>query len=247
MTPDVQKHLLELLEFIRYARRRGDDEHTNALLSNMSAALQALKVAGAMTPAEYDEWGQRASTSADLFGIGKPEGGSGQMYVAQRAFAAPGLPATTLQAQALAPRFSRLVMGPDEQDFYGGRLRILALEVYDTQVVVAWRVAPLPDPSAIAGRELDLLRGATQGLPEPERKRLGAELALESMSYLWQAFVISDDLGTVYRLLGSSADAGRSGNEISGRLVVEPSVAPAASMIDVDVLDIHFRFDLATA
>ena len=47
------------------------------------------------------------------------------------------------------PHFVRSIPGPDEYDLYGGRLRIRAIEVYDTMVSIGWRAAPMPDAAAI--------------------------------------------------------------------------------------------------
>ena len=251
MTPEVQRYLIDYLTFIRYARRRGDDQQTSSLLANITGALQALKVSRAVGSVEYDEWLERAGDAAGLFGKPTtPPSGSGGMHAgpqAARGATATAVSTATPHAPRLPPRFLRLIPGPDEQEFHGGRLRMLALELYDSQMVVQWRAAPLPDPPAIAQRELSLLDGATEGLPAPERERLHTAQALESISYLWQSFVVSDDLGTAYRLVGSSGDAGPSGNEMSGRLVVEPTAPVPASIIDVGVLDVHFRFDLTIA
>jgi hypothetical protein len=65
---------------------------------------------------------------------------------------------------AVLPRFVRSVPGPDaEYELRGGRLRIMAVEVYDTMVSIRWRSAPEPDVSAMFPDEAAQLAHDVEG------------------------------------------------------------------------------------
>ncbi|TMD91320.1 MAG: hypothetical protein E6I76_19090 [Chloroflexi bacterium] len=66
-----------------------------------------------------------------------------------------------------------MVPAPNEEyEFFGGRLRIVGVEEYDTEMAVHWRMAPLPDVDAALPEEAEAGDRDTQGLPEDERDRI---------------------------------------------------------------------------
>lgn len=60
----------------------------------------------------------------------------------------------------------------EEHDFYGGRLRIVGVELYETEMALHWRMAPLPDVDAALPEEAAARERDTLGLPEDERERI---------------------------------------------------------------------------
>jgi hypothetical protein len=165
------------------------------------------------------------------------------------------------------PNFVRWLPGPDnEYELYGGRLRILGVEVYDVLVRVGWRAAPMPDaaslfvhysmptmrrrgalePAAAAGSHNLVVRLAHEiehagGWPtEKTKKELEDHLGL----FLATAFGgIADDVGTVYLGRGGATYVGSDG--ITGTHDLHPAPPLDASKLTITWLDLTVDIPLS--
>jgi hypothetical protein len=125
-----------------------------------------------------------------------------------------------------APVFVRSQPGPDEGfEIHGGRLRVIAVEFYDSVVAVRWRASPEPDialafPQETAAPEQDLAGledWAADDLRTKGRQKL-------TMMRLYRRFDLTDDLGTTSTPKGSSHGGG--GGEMAGEAKFQPAVPP---------------------
>ena len=95
------------------------------------------------------------------------------------------------------PEFVRLVPAstPAQVTMHGGRFQVLGVEIYDTELAVAWRLAPLPSEESISAQKLNDLDVDTEGLPEDTREvmRLGLLERRRMRSPLCE---VGDDEGT---------------------------------------------------
>jgi hypothetical protein len=108
--------------------------------------------------------------------------------------------------------FVRSLPGPDDEiEIHGGKLRVIAIEFYDSAVAIRWRVSPQPDigsafPEETAALERDLI-GLEEWAAEDLRKKGNQTLA---MTRLYK-FELRDDLGTTYLPMGSRLGGGPNG------------------------------------
>src|SRR5207253_5474079 len=111
--------------------------------------------------------------------------------------------------------FRRLIAGPEvEASFSEGRLRMLALELYDISVAVQWRF--------VSQSALTTSRVA---------QSVHNELTLR------------DALGTPYNPIGGTSGATRR-DEVLGRKVFEPAVPAEAAWIEATIEELVFRITL---
>jgi hypothetical protein len=139
--------------------------------------------------------------------------------------------------------FIRSQPGPNEEfEVHGGRLRIIAVEFYDSAVVVRWRVSPEPDvtsafPDEAAALEQDLvgLEGwAAEDLRQKGRRKL-------SMMRLY-TFGLSDDVGTFYVPMGSRHGGGPHGMTGEAEFHAPP---PEASLLLLSWLGLEVPLPIA--
>jgi hypothetical protein len=89
----------------------------------------------------------------------------------------------TASTPAQSSRFWRLVPGPDcEEPLAGGRLRIVALELFDDHVAVHWRLAPPPDPEALFSSDLIALDAWPSGSGPSAAGRVAGACSSGSLS-----------------------------------------------------------------
>jgi hypothetical protein len=114
--------------------------------------------------------------------------------------------------------FQRLVVGPSEdQPFFRGRLRIIAVELYDEYVVVQWRYVPLPDSD------------------------MGEEPAMRFLD-VQQSISLADDSGTGYHAV--SGNTSGHPEEIIGRKYFMPAVSEGARRLHISAGDVRFAVDV---
>lgn len=127
-----------------------------------------------------------------------------------------------------------------ELEFYGGRLAILGVELYDVTTVVLWRVAPAPRRGALPDErppvEVDMA-----GLPDAERARLTSAWRAHRFPDISSRFRVSDDVGTEYAGGGSWHAAGA---EEMGRMELRPAPPPAATELIIDAIGVVIRVPL---
>ncbi len=193
--PEAQWYLVEALSRTRGHRRVRDDyEDKQVQLSHFAGILAAFRYLGAVTQAEQQDWYHRM-----LVALGyelpdpAPSGVSQSIYVGDPAKRPP------LPQPRSVPAFIRSQPGPDQEfEIHGGKLRVIAVEFYDSAVKVRWRVSPQPDvasafPDEVAALELDLI-GLEEWAAEDLRRKGRDELEISRLYW----FGLRDDLGTSY-------------------------------------------------
>src|SRR5579862_1273423 len=143
MNEAAQRHLLMLVDFGRSGPHghQTQEQWRRESLSRFGAALEALRAVGAVTQEEMQDWTNRLLAALGIEPL-EPQPPGFQGTRAIRISDSPPEP-VILRPTA---RFLRLLPAqvPDVPIGFGGRLQILGVELYDTEVAVAWRLAPLP-------------------------------------------------------------------------------------------------------
>ena len=133
-----------------------------------------------------------------------------------------------------APEFIRSLSGPDaELDLHGERIRVIAVEFYDSEVVVRWWVSPEPDVAAVFASEMEALEQDLVGLEDWAATELRDKGLQKLRMMKLYKFGLRDDLGTHYVPSGS----GHGGRppfchyEMSGSARFAPPTPSGASML----------------
>ena len=208
MEAEAQWYLVEALSSARgHLGIRDDYEAKQNQLSHFAGVLAGFRYLGFITQEEEQAWYRKM-----LVALGyeppdpAPPGVSRAIYVGDPAKRPP-----RPQPQS-APVFIRSRPGPNEEfEVHGGKLRVIAVEFYDSAVAIRWRVSPQPDvasafPDEAAALEQDLIgleEWAAEDLRQKGHQKLG-------MMRLYR-FGLTDDLGTSYVPMGSRHGGGPSG------------------------------------
>jgi hypothetical protein len=206
--PEAQWYLVEALSRARGHRGIRDDyEAKQAQLGHFAGILAGFRYLGALTQDEEEDWYHRM-----LLALGyelpdpAPPGVSRAIYLGDPAKRPP-----VRQARNV-PAFIRSQPGPDQEfEIHGGKLRVIAVEFYDSVVAIRWRVSPQPDVASVFPGEVAALEGDLSGLEdwaaEDLRRKGREELAMMRI----YRFGLRDDLGTSYVQMGSSHGGGPGG------------------------------------
>jgi hypothetical protein len=230
--PETQWYLAEALSDARGRLGIRDDYETKQnQLSHFAGVLAAFRYAGDVTQVEEHLWFRKM-----LVALGYeppdpvPPGTAQAIYVGDPA----KRPATTRQPDT-APEFIRSQPGPEaELDLHGGRIRVIAVEFYDTEVVVRWRVSPEPDVAVVFAAEMEALEQDLVGLEDwaaAELRDTGRQKLRMMRLY---KFGLTDDLGT--RFVPKGSGHGGRPHEMSGNARFEPSTPSGASMLTLSWL-----------
>jgi hypothetical protein len=219
---EVQWYLTEALA---NARARRDISIAGDTLANYSGALGAFRYLNELTEDEERDWRGRMRLALEITPPRPVAPGTSQaIYVGDPDLRpAPG-------PDPGPAHFVRNVPGPNaEFERYGGRLRVIAAEVYDTKVAVRWRFAPEPDISSAFPSETAQLTHDLEGTEEwaADELRKKAERGLHSLRLY--RFGLTDDVGTLYDPTGGSS-GGRTG-ETTGEAMFVPAPPPTASVL----------------
>jgi hypothetical protein len=144
----------------------------------------------------------------------------------------------------LPARFLRMipVENPDQPLPFGGRVQILGIELYDSCVGIAYRLAPLPNVESEIRKVLADHDKSTEHLPDEERKRLRKEFELRMNRAAEPGVLLTDDLGTHYQ--ATSSHGGGGGNERVGRTQFVPPIPPEVTQVVVHWGELEFSVDL---
>jgi hypothetical protein len=214
------------------------------MLTHVAGALDGLRVGEVITDVEYDDWMGRTRKAARVTYAGGEEAqpAGGGLQAGWVGGSAQAVPSSLLHK---APRFLRTITGPDEdRPFYAGRLRMPALDLYDSHMVLHWRVTPLHNPLVSEAEDLADADRDSEGLPEREREGHRQMERLRSMWDVSHHFVVSDDVGTGYHRSQSLSEAGSSDDERVGHVVLRPSAPESASQVTVEAAGNRFPFRL---
>jgi hypothetical protein len=236
--PEVQWYLVEALSNARgHLGIRDDYESKKNQLSHFAGVLAGFRYLKAVTQQEEEDWYHRM-----LVGLGytlpdpAPPGFSQAIYVGDPAKRPPIAPPRG------APLFIRSQPGPDQEfEIHGGKLRVIAVEFYDSTVTIRWRVSPQPDiasafPDEAAALEHDLI-GLEEWAAQDLRKKGHETLAMMRL----YKFGLQDDLGTSYVELG----VGYGGNEsdMTGQAEFQ-APPPEASVLVFSWLGLEVRIHI---
>jgi hypothetical protein len=191
----------------------GLDDAANTALAHFGTGLRALRAVGAVTQQEFGEWMGRARDAS---------GWDPATVLRQRASTVTYRGITSLhQEDPPFPQFLRLVAAPNEEhELHGGRIRIIGVELFDSEMALHWRMAPPPDldlafPEVAAAEDQEMA-----GLPEEERAAFRRSRVNRSWHVLG-SFEVMDDVGNRYKSLASFGSAG---NIMVGRHIITPAL-----------------------
>jgi hypothetical protein len=196
------------------------------VLASYFAALKAFKYLEALSEDEERDWHNRMLIALGI--TPPPPAGPGTtqaVYIGE-----PNATPRSPTPPRVLPRFVRSVPGPDaEFERYGGILRVVAAEIYDTMVAVRWRVAPEPDMSSAFPSEAIQLAHDVEGLEiwAADELRRKAEQRLRMMRLY--NFDLSDDVATEYRSTGHRHGGGSDG--MTGEAEFVPTPPPTAGTL----------------
>jgi hypothetical protein len=135
------------------------------------------------------------------------------------------------------------VDSPDQPLPFGGRIQILGVEVYDTCVGVAYRLAPLPNVESVIREVWSNHDKGTEHLPAEERTRLRSEFELKMNQAAEPGLTLMDDLDTPYR--ATRSNGGGDSTERVGSTRFSPAIPPGASQLVVHWGELEFPINLA--
>lgn len=253
MQPEAQAYLAGRLAHLRTMAAPHNRERPDLAeyaWAQIGGALEALRAVGAVTDDEYADWVARAAEAAGRQGGSRiavfqgASSGTRSVAAVRRMPGGPGAPRVP-PSPPQPGRFLRLVPAPDdEREWFGGRLRFIGIEVYDVEVGLLWRMAPIPDMRLALPEETAALERDLEGLPEEERRHARLRQGHNPFQ-LTQRFTVSDDAGTQYSVRGGSGGGG--GDVYRGTLMVQPAPPPEAGELRVDALGELFTIPLPPA
>jgi hypothetical protein len=135
------------------------------------------------------------------------------------------------------------VENPDQALPLGGRIQIMGVELYDTRVGIAYRLAPLPNVEAVIREKLAAHDRETRDLPPDERQRLRMKFEYRLNRSAELGVTLSDDAGTEYH--STMSNGGGGSDERVGRTQFEPAVPDSATKLFVRWGDVSFTVPLS--
>jgi hypothetical protein len=243
MNPGAQVYLADELARIRDGLPRRNErtpEEKGRVYSAFTSALAALEAVGAVEESEVHDWSNRcleALGEEPLEPVSPRPGTAVMRFVTFRDEPAPELVPPPL------PVFIRLVPAstPARATRHGGRFQVLGVELYDTELAVNWRLAPLPSEESMSAPQLDALDVDTEGLTEETREVMRLGLLRRRRMYFPECEV-RDDVGTEYRPLGGGSGGGT--DERVGRARFVPAPPTTASHLLIGWEDVTHEVPL---
>ncbi len=235
MRQEVQWYLAEQLVRARARSGLADaSDRRYITVASFGSVLDVLRHIGELTEEEQADWSNRMLAAVEI---------------AQSESAGPGLARAIFVGhpkdverlagtQGAVPAFVRTIPGPDaEFEFHGGKLRVLAIDIYDSAVDVRWRAAPEPIVDAALPSEMAQVVGDTKGMQDQAAKHLQDMGRSELRRMRLYQFELSDNVGTQYdRSTGGSG--GRPG-ERTGNMRFSPAPPAEASVLTLNWLDLQ--------
>lgn len=205
-------------------------------MAAFSGQLSALRYVDKLTADEESDWADRMRLALGI---------AGNRIAVRVAHEGKPLAATPAPVRRVPyPRFVRSIPGPDaEYELYGGRLRIMAVEVYDTMVSIRWRAAPEPDVSAVFSDEAAQLAHDVEGTEAWAAEELKKKAEKRLRMFRLYNFALADDVGTEYYEEGSGRRGG--GNGITGEADFTPAPPATASRLTVTWLELEVEIPLS--
>ncbi len=240
MKPETQWYLAEALSDARGRLGIRDDDGTRRnQLSHFAGVLAAFRYVGDVTQEEEHLWLAKMLVALGYEPPDPPPPGTAQAVSVGDPAERPAAP----RQSDSTPEFLRSRPGPDaEFDLHGGRIRVIAVEFYDTEVVVRWRVSPEPDVAAVFSAEMEALEDDVVGLEEWAATELRDKGRQKLRMMRLYRFGLRDDLGTRYVPKGSG-HGGRP-DEMTGNERFEPATPSGASVLTLSWLGLDVPIPL---
>ena len=228
MRQEIQWYLAEQLANARTTKGTRM-ENRDRTMASFSGALSALRYVDELTTDEENDWNERMRLALDM---------TASRTVLRRAGEGEPLPsAPSPVGHDPYPRFVRSIPGPDtEYELYGGRLRIVAVEIYDKMVSVRWRAAPEPDLWAAFPEEAAQLAHDVEGTDAWAVEALAQKAERRMRAMRLYNFGLTDDVGTEYHGTGGGHRGG--GNDVTGEARFSPAPPPNATRLTITWLDL---------
>ena len=233
--------LVEALADARTEAGIGDDyESRQRRLSHFAGVLAGFRYLGEITQDEERTWFWRMLVA---LGYEPPEpgtpGSAQAIYTGDPKKRPPGI-----ESPEAPRRFVRSIPGPAEEfEIHGGRLRVVAAEIYDTGLVIRWRTAPQPDLWSAFPAESAALAQDSDGLEDWAAAELRRKAEQRMTLRRLYRFSLSDDVGTDYLQEGSSGGGGA--NEWTGDARFSPAPPSTATALKVVWLGLEVPIPLA--
>jgi len=237
--PEAQWYLVEALSSARGQRGLRDDyEAKQNLLSHFAGVLAAFRYVGDVTQDEEHAWYRKMLVA---LGYEPPE--PAPAGVSQAIYVGDPEKRPTPPPPENAPVFVRSHPGPDQEfEVHGGRLRIIAVEVYDVAVVLRWTASPEPDLSLAFPDEAAALESDLAGLEDWAADDLRRKGEHKFRTMRLYRFDLADDVGTEHLQHGRSHGGG--GGVMSGEAEFRPAPPPTASALVLSWLDLQVELPL---
>jgi hypothetical protein len=233
---EVQWYLAEALANVRAMKDIPQiEQRSDVVMASFSSGLAALRYVNELTDDEEQDWADRMRLALGITAN----------RIAVR-IADDGEPPAVMPAEPRNvpfPRFVRSIPGPDaEYDLYGGLLRIVAVEIYDTMVNVRWRAAPEPDVFAAFPDEPAQLAHDVEGTDAWAAEELKKKAEKRFRTFRLYNFGLTDDVGTGYHSTGGGR--GSHGNGTTGEVNFSPAPPANASVLTITLLDVEVEIPL---
>ena len=192
MRQEIQGYLAEALANARAVKdvpsgRKGSD----TTMAAFSGRLSALRYVDELTAEEERDWRERMWVALGISPKVERSAQEGRAHMRR------GL--QEMRPWPRPPLLIRSVPVPDaEYEDHGGRLRMTAVHVYETNVLIRWNVAPEPDISTVFPEELAQFAHDVEGMDTSavdHLRRVAVDLLRKSRLY---RFGLEDDVGTEY-------------------------------------------------
>ena len=232
---EAQWYLVEALSNARgLLGIRDDYEAKQNGLSHFAGVLAAFRYTGDITQDEEHAWYRKMLIALGYELPDPPPPGMAQaIYVGD-----PEKRPIPPSSPSSAPEFIRSLQGPDREfEIHGGKLRVIAVEFYDSVVLVRWRVSPEPDIASVFPEEAAALEQDLVGLEDWATEDLRRKGQQQLRMLRLYKFGLTDDLGTLYSSMGS----GHSGrpHEMTGEVRFQPAPPAAAASLSFSWLGLE--------
>jgi len=226
MKPEAQWYLVETLARARgNLGMRNDFESKRLELNHFAGVLAGFRYLGAMSQDEEHAWHRKMVVALGHEAPEPPRPGVASAISRGVPEKRPAPPPADI-----TPTFVRSLPGPDQEfEVFGGRLRIISIEIYDVAVALRWRVSPEPDitvvfPDESTALELDLI-GLEDWAADDLRSKAQQMLRMVRL----YRFELTDDVGTDYVQRGINHGGGR--GVMSGEAEFRPAPPATASTL----------------
>jgi hypothetical protein len=236
--------LIESVSNARITRlHRSDIESRRGSFLWFSGALSGLLYANAIDRAEHATWTDRMLVALGFTPPDRAEVVGRNNFSIPLIYLGDGQPPDPPPLLGQPSAFLRAVPGPDRDfEFYGGRFRLVEIEIYAEKVVLRWRTGTAPTLSEVFPEQLAALESDLEGLEgwAAAELRHKAERRLENL--VLYRFRLSDDLGTEYE-----AEGLRRGNQsgvMEGAQTFKPAPPHTAWTLTLGCHDLNIEVSL---